>query len=166
MTRNRLEFAPIAAALALGLCAIAGTVAAVGQQDGGPVRSTPAAAVALDGDKDAAALLREQDALARKGYDAVFPPMQKRQRQGDAPVVLGSPEEVYRWSIRRLEAERALSPQAAGRRAAQESHLKRMIELDQVIARRTEGLVRGALKFETEWYVLEARLWLEQAPTG
>ena len=90
--------------------------------------------------------------------------LQQTQRQGNVLIVLGKPEDVYRWSIRRLQAERELSPQAAGRRAALKSHLERMIDLDKVAgAEKANALVPDATKFEAEWYVLEARLRLEQA---
>ena len=77
--------------------------------------------------------------------------------------MLGKPEEVYRWSIRRLQAERDLSPQVADRRAALESHLKRMIELDKMIGRLNKELVPDTEKNESEWYVLEARRWIEES---
>ncbi len=177
MMLTKLKSVAIAAALALGLCGIAGAVVFVGQDNKGPAPTAPATAIARDENKGAAgqpgssgaagapaALLRDRDALARKGYEAARQLLQQTQRQGNVLIVLGKPEDVYRWSIRRLQAERELSPQAAGRRAALKSHLERMIDLDKVAgAEKANALVPDATKFEAEWYVLEARLWLEQA---
>jgi hypothetical protein len=51
----------------------------------------------------------------------------------------------------------------AGDLAALDAHLKRMIELKKRVEVLNRELLPNTQKLEAEWYVLEARLWLERA---
>jgi hypothetical protein len=110
-----------------------------------------------------AALLQARPGLAQKGYDASFEELRQTTKLGDMLVVIGKPDQVYRWSIRWLQAEHALSPKGPGHLAALEAHLKRMIELEKRVEVLNRDLLPNTQKLEAEWYVLEARLWLERA---
>jgi len=78
-----------------------------------------------------------------------------------------SAEDVYRWSVRWLEAERALATEKAQHVAACDAHFDRM--------RRLEKLVRDNFRVRVttitvvsaaEYYATEAELWLEQVKTA
>jgi hypothetical protein len=68
-----------------------------------------------------AALRKARLAAARKAFDKVW----GQYRRG-----LRDEEQVYRWSVRWLEAERAVAAKQAGRMTALEGHLRRMKELE------------------------------------
>jgi hypothetical protein len=164
----------VAAGLVLGLCGVAGAVVGLGRDDKGPGRTATTAARnqekqaagqargkrAQDG---TAALLQARPGLAKKGYEASFEELQQTTKFGDVLVVIGKPDQVYRWSIRWLQAEHDLSPKGPGHLAALEAHLKRMIELSKRVEMLNRELLPNTQKLEAEWYVLEARLWLERA---
>ena len=84
-------------------------------------------------------------------------------RHGDILVLIGRPEDVYHWSTRWLQTERDLNPKDTDHVAALEAHLKRMTELERDVKQRLGLLLSDLAKHEVEWYVLEARLWLERA---
>jgi hypothetical protein len=164
----------VAAGLALGVCGIAGAAIGLGRDDKGPGRSATTAASKQE--KEAAgqvrdlrsqdgtpALLQARPGLAQKGYEASFEELRQTTRFGNVLVVIGKPDQVYRWSIRWLQADRDLSPKGPGDVAALEAHLKRMIELQERVEVLNRELLPNTQKLEAEWYVLEARLWLERA---
>jgi hypothetical protein len=71
-------------------------------------------------------------------------------------------ETVYMWSVRRLEAERAVDP--AGEVAILEAHLALMRKLaDQVEALAGSGRVASWDPSAAEFYRAEAEAWLAQA---
>jgi RNA polymerase sigma factor (sigma-70 family) len=174
MMLTKLRSVVIPAALALGFCGIAGAVVGLARDDKGPGAAAPARAIAqtkgaagqvkaprsIDGTP---ALLQARPGLAQKGYEASFEELQQTTRLGNVLVVVGKPDQVYRWSIRWLQAERDLNPKGPGHLAALEAHLKRMIELEKRVEMLNRALLPNTQKLEAEWYVLEARLWLEQA---
>ncbi len=64
-----------------------------------------------------------------------------------------SAEDVYRWSVRWLDAERR-SP------AALAAHLARMLALAELARTRVQtGVARAVEGHEAAWYVAEARIW-------
>jgi hypothetical protein len=95
---------------------------------------------------------------ARRTYEALW--LDYRERR--------APEDLlYRWSLRWLEADRELSDQQADRVAAYQGHFERMRDLDRII-RRLHG--SGQITIEeasaTEYYRVEAELWLLKAKEG
>ncbi len=172
-----IRFTSIAATsvLALGLCGIAGAVVELGRDDEGPGQA--ATTTTIPQKKGAAgqakssqqagdgttALLKARPGLAQKGYEASFDALRQTTRFGDVLVVIGKPEEVYRWSIRWLQADRDLSPKGADPLAALEAHLKRTTDLQKRVEALNREILPNTAKLEAEWYVQEARLWLEQA---
>ena len=149
-----IEFTAIAVAggLALGLCGFAGAVVGSGRDDKGPGRAATTAesnqeeraagqAGASQGQEGTAVLLLGRPDLASKGYEASFAELQQTTRFGDVLVVIGKPDQVYRWSIRWLQADDDLGPKGPGHLAALEAHLKRMIDLE----KRVETLNRAPL---------------------
>jgi hypothetical protein len=176
MMLTKLRSVAVPAVLVLGLCGIAGGVVGLGREDKGSgqaataaqnARSDPAAGQAgrLQSSDGTAALQKARAALARKGHEAAFEALRQTQKHGDILVLVGKPEEVYRWSIRWLQVERDMNPGANGHRAALEGHMKRMTELDEraKVLIEQHRILPDPAKLETEWYVLEARLWSEQA---
>ncbi len=109
------------------------------------------------------ALRKARVALAQKGYEAAVPAVRQTQRVGNVLVQVGKPEEVYRWSVRWLQAERELSPKKADQVAALEAHLKRMTELEKMIKALSLDLLPKQVMLDGEWYRLEAQLWLAEA---
>jgi hypothetical protein len=72
-------------------------------------------------------------------------------------------DEVYVWSIRWLESERASSPSRAP--AATRAHLDRMLALQaDVRSRVAAGLATPAAEAACEYYVAEARVWAAASP--
>ncbi len=192
MMMTKLTSVVIPVALALCSCAVVGAVMGQTRDDKGLGRAAPAGSIAqskgaagqakaprsIDGVVGqpsfvesyertsvvpAAALLTARVALARKGYDTAVELLRMTQRRGNTLVLIGRPEEVYQWSIRWLQAERDIRPKGTDRLAALEAHLKRMTELDKTTGQLNKDILPNLARFETEWYVLEARLWSEQA---
>ncbi|OAI54525.1 hypothetical protein AYO44_14780 [Planctomycetaceae bacterium SCGC AG-212-F19] len=92
---------------------------------------------------------------ARKAYGLVW--------QNYQEGLWSSAEDIYRWSSRWMEAERALATQKAQHVAACEAHFDRM--------RRLEKLVRDNYRVRVttitvvsaaEYYAVEAEVWLAQ----
>jgi hypothetical protein len=129
------------------------------------------------------ALKKARLAAARKAYDKVW----EQYRIG-----LRDEEQVYRWSLRLLEAERAVAAKKAERVAASEGHVSRMKELektapDQIMAvdlpawrEKEKGLFvvdkdgktflmqvedtrRKDIAVLTAFYRAEAEVWLAEA---
>ena len=113
--------------------------------------------------REITALRKARVALAQKGYEAAVPALRQTRRMGDVLIQDGKPDEVYKWSVRWLQAERDMSPKKADEVAALEAHLKRMTELEKVVGTQTGVLLPQRAKLDAEWYCLEAQLWLAQA---
>ncbi len=178
MTMIKFTAITVAIGLALSLCGIASAVVGLDRddKDKGPGRAATTAAISrkketaeqtrgLRTQDGTPALLKARPDLAKKGYDASFEELRQTTRFGNVLVVVGKPDQVYRWSIRWLQAEQDLSPKGPGRLAALEAHLKRMIELEKRVEMLNRNLLPNTQKLEAEWFVLEARLWLERAKT-
>jgi RNA polymerase sigma factor (sigma-70 family) len=94
---------------------------------------------------------------AAKAYEALW----QAYKDGHADE-----EEVYRWSVRLLTAQRETSVNKAQRVAAFEKHLKRMKDLELLAPTRVRkpGVPVPPEKVPiTEYYRSEAELWLHQA---
>jgi HlyD family secretion protein len=128
-----------------------------------PVRSD---AVENTKANDPRAVRKEQVALAEKGYAAAFENLRKTTRAGNTLIWAGKPDEVYRWSVSRLDAERALAQKPEDQLAALNGHLKRMTDLHEQIAEMGKDLVPAAVELEVARYRLEARLWVAETKTG
>ena len=73
-------------------------------------------------------------------------------------------DQVYRWSRRSWEADRDAATGAAGRIAAAEKHLDRMLKLQAKIARiRQLGFGSTLDVAEADYYVREALFWRARA---
>jgi HlyD family secretion protein len=110
-----------------------------------------------------AALHQAQIALAQKGYAAAVEKLARTEKSGERLVWQGKPEEVYRWSLTWLQAQRDLGPKPEERVAALEGHLGRMTELKKRIGELDKDLVPRRDEFEVERYRIEAELWLAKA---
>jgi hypothetical protein len=89
-----------------------------------------------------------------------------RERRGLPPHPLKTrtpDEEVYRWSVRWLQAEHDLNPKEADYIAALEAHLKRMKELEEKVKNLVPDFLSDSAAVEAKWYRVEAALWLAQA---
>ena len=76
----------------------------------------------------------------------------------------GNVERAYPWSVRWLEAERALSDQTEDRIAALEAHLERVREIEQVTKRQFQQRISSLYEVSaSEYYVAEAEVWVAQA---
>ena len=128
--------------IALGLILGLGlTVGAAASWAGGPA-----------GDAD---LAKAKVQVAGKTYEAAVQAL----RAGKADA-----ERVYLWSRRWMEAQGELSEKKADQVAARETHLQRMKELRQVARALYEsGRATHADALATEFYVVEATLWLARA---
>ena len=174
MILSHLRLVVISVVLALGLCGIAGAMVQLGRDGAGPGRIATAVPVAQR--KEAAgqvkgspttdeetALTKARTVVAKKGYEFAMGTLEETGRGRLAPVSFARPEDVYRWSVRWLQVEREMNPRPTDHRAALEAHLKRMTELDKLVERLVKEHLSDRAKLDAEWYVLEARLWLEQA---
>jgi RNA polymerase sigma factor (sigma-70 family) len=113
---------------------------------------------------------------AQKAYEAVWEAYKEQRRQE---------EDVYQWSVRVLEIQRHGGASKAERVAALEKHLQRMKELERMAPSRSKKYVNGGVVIVngapmpnkpmqvpdekvqiTEFYRVEAELWLEKARTG
>lgn len=90
-------------------------------------------------------ILKARVALAEKAYREAF---------------AEKPEDVYRWSVRWLQAQRDVSPKHEDHVAALEAHLKRMTELQKQVKMLSKSRTK---ENDAEWYRLEAQLWLAKA---
>jgi hypothetical protein len=110
------------------------------------------------------AILKARVVAAERVYKAVFEGLGRFQRTGNTLVqVTQNPEEVHLWSVRWLQAERALKPKPEDQTAALQEHLERMTKLKGAIDQLTSDLMHSYNKDKAEWYLLEAELWLEEA---
>ncbi|HTU17942.1 MAG TPA: RNA polymerase sigma factor [Gemmataceae bacterium] len=107
-------------------------------------------------------LLKARVALAQKGYEAAVSLLPQTKRIGNVISPIGKPEEVHKWSVRWLQAQRDLSPKKDDEIAVLEAHLKRMTELQKWVKDR-KLLMSPIQEDEVEWYRLEAELWLAEA---
>ena len=70
----------------------------------------------------------------------------------------------YSLSKRLLEAQRDLDSTRENELRAFESHFDRMVDLEQKIKKRIrEGGITATARYEGEYYLIEARFWLEKA---
>ena len=172
MMLSHLRSVVISVVLALGLCGIAGAMVQLGRD--GEVAGPNATAVPVAQRQEAVgrvkgsqatdeetALIKARTALAKKGYEFAMATLEGTGRLSS--LSSARPEEVYRWSVRWLQVEREMSPRPTDHRAALEAHLKRMTELDKLVERLVREYMGDLAKLDAEWYVLEARVWLEQA---
>jgi hypothetical protein len=75
-----------------------------------------------------------------------------------------SADNVYLWSVRWLEAQRAVSVQKADRVAACEAHLARMKKLAEMVDKVVQaGGLQGFQAFGTKFFRAEAEVWLAEA---
>ena len=75
--------------------------------------------------------------------------------------------QVYVWSRLMLDSRRDLTGKPADRIVALEEHLDRMKKLEALIGKvRRLGFGRSSDVGASEYYRLEAELWLDQARTG
>jgi hypothetical protein len=110
------------------------------------------------------ALLKARAAAAEKAYRNAVEGLTRTQKVGNVLIqITESPEEVYTWSVRWLEAQRDLSAKHEDQVAALEAHLKRMTELQKQIKALAKDVVPRIKEDEAEWYRLEAQLWLAKA---
>ncbi len=108
-------------------------------------------------------LLKAQLTLAQKGYASAVELLTRTEKVGERLVWSGKPEDVYRWSVSWLQAQRELSPNKEEQVAALEAHLKRMTELHKRIEQLTSDVLPRQAVLEVERYRLEAQLWLAKA---
>ncbi len=174
ITMTRLTSFAVTAVLTLALAGIAGALAQSGRSDERPGqaeaapiiqgRQTPAQAkVSQPANDGILSLHKTRRDLAQKGYESALPSLRATKRFGDTLVGVGKPEDVYRWSIRLLQAERDLSSTETDHLTALQAHLARMIDLEKNVGSLSSEISPEATKLEVQWYVLEARLFLEQA---
>ena len=92
---------------------------------------------------------------ARKTFETIWTNF----REGRAPD-----ENLYRWSLRWLDAERQLSDKHDDQVAAFKAHWERMWELEKIIRNvRRSGQATIDEVSATEFYRVEAEIWLLQA---
>jgi uncharacterized protein (TIGR03067 family) len=105
---------------------------------------------------DVKAPAKAKAAAAHKAYDAYFASFKAGNQDA---------ESVYRWSRRRMEAERELATKEGNAVAAVETHLARMKDLRGLIAKRYAGLPAAIDKqqWEGEFFVAEAEIWFDRA---
>jgi hypothetical protein len=107
------------------------------------------------------ALLKSRVDLAERTYRTIFEGLTLSKKVGNVLVlVTDDPEEVYKWSVRLLRAQRDLSLKHEDQIVALEAHLKRMTELKKVVQNLTRDLLPRIKDDEAEWYRLEAQIWL------
>jgi hypothetical protein len=122
-----------------------------------------------DGDKDGKAavdmsgLRKARAVLAQKGYRTTSDLLRESKKIDNRVMIPASPEEVYTWSVRLLDAERDLSSRHDDRISALQGHLQRMTDLQKQVKRMLEELLPPKTAMDAEWYRLEAELWLAQA---
>jgi len=93
---------------------------------------------------------------ARTTYEVIW----KNNREGFIPIA----EIAYRWSRRWLEAELELASKKSDKIAAYQNHLDRMRELYRITHERYRNRVNTIEEVSaSDFYQLEARLWLDQA---
>jgi hypothetical protein len=86
--------------------------------------------------------------------------LERNFREGRPALV----EPVYRWSRRLLDAEREASDQKEAQLAAYQAHLQRMRGLERITRDRFRDRLTIIEEVDaTEYYRLEASLWLERA---
>jgi hypothetical protein len=116
---------------------------------------------------DIPALLKARAVVAEKIYRGAFEGLTRTKKIGNTLVqITQTPEEVYIWSVRWLQAQRDLSAKHEDQIAALEAHLKRMTELKEQIKMLSRDLMPNIRVDEAEWYRLEAQLWLAKAKQG
>lgn len=126
-----------------------------------PLRAQPATENKAD---QATAQLRARLALAQKGYESAIKGfVEIKQASTGTRYFTTRPEEVYAWSIRWLEAARAVNPKDAAQITALEEHLKRVTKLETWVKRFVPSYLPETAALDAEWYRLEAELWLAQA---
>ena len=110
--------------------------------------------------EEIAALLKARVTVAEKAYHEAWEEFGQTQKFGNSLVLLGKPEDVHIWSVRWLQAQRALSTKHEEHVAALEAHLQRMTELQKRVKSISKDLLQPRMESEAEWYRLEAQLWL------
>jgi hypothetical protein len=107
-----------------------------------------------------AALLKKKVEAAEATHNGAWESLGTVRRLGEfiAPVI--TPEQVYWWSIRWLNAKLDLSNKAVERIAAWEAHVKRMKELFNRVKAMTPELLPRWNKSAAIWYLAEAEIGL------
>ncbi len=114
--------------------------------------------------EEVTALLKSRVDLAERNYRAVFEGLSLSKKVGNVLVLAtDDPEDVYKWSVRWLHAQRDLNPKQEDQIVALEAHLKRMTELKKAVTNLTRDLLPRIKEDEAEWYRLEAQIWLAKA---
>jgi multidrug efflux pump subunit AcrA (membrane-fusion protein) len=109
-------------------------------------------------------LLKARATAAEKAYRGEVAGLTQTRRVGNTLFpVTRSPEDVYVWSVRWLNAQRELSPKHEDQVAALQDHLKRMTALKTTVKQLSRDLLPHFKEDEAEWYRLEAELWLAKA---
>lgn len=89
---------------------------------------------------------------------AAFATAQTRMAAGAA-----SPDVVYTWSVRWLDAERELPRKGKALLAAAQAHLARMTALEDELGKAVDrGAAPAADRAAASYYRLEAELWVER----
>ncbi len=145
---------------------------AVAHQQGDRAQTVPAAPLKSGASRQAggvpaaeamATLLRGRLDVARKGFELELDGLEVARRPH---ILRADTDGAYRWSVRWLEADRDLHPGGPELIAAHEAHLKRAgIVKQRLDVLYKEELVDDRAMLQGEWYILEARLWLERART-
>jgi hypothetical protein len=109
-------------------------------------------------------LLKARVAAAEKAYRGAFDGLTQSKRVGNVLIqVTENPEEIYTWSVRWLQAQQDLSSKHEDQVAAMEAHVKRVTELQKKVKDLSRDLMPNYMVDRTEWYRLEAQLWLTKA---
>lgn len=110
---------------------------------------------------DTTPILKARLALAERSYRNASEGLGRTRRfENKLFLVTDKPEQVYVWSVRWLQAQRALNPKLEDQAAALQDHHKRMAKLKKAFEELSRDLVPRTCVDEAEWYRLEAQLWL------
>ena len=104
-------------------------------------------------------LSRAKRDAARATYEVIW----RNNREGFVPFA----EVAYRWSKRWLKAELELSPKKPDQISAYQAHLERMRDLSRITHARYQNRVNTIDEASaSDFYRLEAQVWLEQAKSN
>ena len=106
---------------------------------------------------DVKELAKERKDAARDAYEFLWDEFHPYE------LVNGDGENVYRWSLRWMQAERDLATTQAEHVAALRAHWERMKKLEAEV----HGYARGTIPFQqmvaTKYFRAEAEIWLAEA---
>ncbi len=102
--------------------------------------------------------------LAKKGYQEASSALTEVKRPAvGLNIPQAKPQEVYDWSVRWLEAQRAMSDKKEDRIAGLEGHLKRMKGLERRVKQLTPDIFPKTDGTAAAFWVAEAEIWLADA---